>query len=70
MRLETDSGSRWSTRGRNGEVERLTGVLEGVDLQVQQRKGLSEAIRYRGLLLLKDLCHLEEGRGEGEEQRR
>lgn len=29
-----------------GEMERLTGVLEGVDLHVQQRKGLSEAVRH------------------------
>lgn len=48
-----------------GGVERLTGVLEGVDLHVQQRKGLSEAVRHRGLLLLEDLCHLGEEEEEG-----
>lgn len=46
-------------------MEQLTSVLEGVDLHVQQRKGLSEAVSYRGLLLLKDLCHLVRGGGEG-----
>lgn len=44
--VETDGGSRWSRRGRNGEVEQLTAVLEVVDLHVQQWKGLSEAVRY------------------------
>lgn len=53
-------------------MERLTGVLEGVDLHVQQRKGLSEAVCHRGLLLLEDLCHLRGGREggtSGEEKR-
>lgn len=44
--VETDGGSRWSRRGRNGEVEQLTAVLEVVDLHVQQWKGLSKAVRY------------------------
>lgn len=41
-----------------------TGVLEGVDLHVQQREGLSEAVGHRRLLLLEDLSHL---RRSGEE---
>lgn len=53
-----------------GGMERLTGVLEGVDLHVQQRKGLSEAVCHRGLLLLEDLCHLRGGRGTSGEEKR
>lgn len=53
-------------------MERLTGVLEGVNLHVQKRKGLSEAVSHGGLLLLEDLCHLRGGREggtSGEEKR-
>lgn len=59
----TDGGSRWM----GGARERRrppTGVLEGVDLHVQQREGLSEAVGHRRLLLLEDLGHL---RRSGEE---
>lgn len=53
----TDGDSRWvgGTRERRRSP---TGVLEGVDLHVQQREGLSEAVGHRRLLLLEDLGHL------------
>lgn len=44
----------------------LTGVLESVDLHVDQRKRLSETVRHRSLLLLEDLCHLRRRRNENE----
>lgn len=40
----------------------LTGVLESVDLHVDQRKRLSETVRHRSLLFLEDLCHLRRRR--------
>ena len=40
---------------RDGRRAVLTGVLEGVDLHVQQRKWLSETVCHWGLLLLEDL---------------
>lgn len=50
--------------GENGAIR--TGVLEGVDLHVQQRKRLPEAVRHRRLLLLEDLRHLRRGRSRGQ----
>lgn len=55
----TDGGGRWV--GGASEwwwQQRPTGVLEGVDLHVQQWEGLSEVVGHRRLLLLKDLGHL------------
>lgn len=43
------------------ERQALTGVLEHVNLHFHQGKGLSEAVRHQGLLLLKDLSHLQRG---------
>lgn len=59
----TDGGSRW-VGGARERWRSPTGVLEGVDLHVQQREGLSEAVGHRCLLLLEDLGHL---RRSGEE---
>jgi len=70
MRAECVNELEWSDSinkegGTDGETDGgmniLTGVLEHMNLHLHQGKGLSETVRHRRLLLLKNLCYLQWG---------
>lgn len=70
MRAECVNELEWSDSinkegGTDGETDGgmniLTGVLEHMNLHLHQGKGLSETVRHRRLLLLKNLRYLQAG---------